>query len=89
MQLRGADLRSIREKALDRLNKLGISTTLVVTVERSVNDGELGAIVDFALQQPAVRGVTFQPVQQAGRVNVFNSAQHRLTLTEARRRILE
>lgn len=89
MQLRGADLRTIREKALDRLNKLGISTTLVVTVERGVNDGELGAIIDFALKQPAVRGVTFQPVQQAGRMNGFNSAQHRLTLTEVRRRILE
>ena len=28
MQLRGADLRSVREKALERLNRLGISTTL-------------------------------------------------------------
>ncbi len=54
--------------ALERLNKLGISTTLVVTVERGVNDDELGSIVDFALQQPCVRGVTFQPVQQAGRL---------------------
>jgi hypothetical protein len=68
MRLRGADLLGIREKALERLNRLGISTTLVVTVERGVNDDELGAIVDFALTQPAVRGVTFQPVQQAGRV---------------------
>ena len=59
MQLRGADLRSIREKALERLNMLGISTTLVVTVERGVNDGELGAIVDFALKQPAVRACYF------------------------------
>jgi len=89
MQLRGADLRSTREKALERLNRLGISTTLVVTVERGVNDDELGAIVDFALQQPAVRGVTFQPVQQAGRVRGFESKRHRLTLTEVRRRILE
>ncbi|MGC2639382.1 MAG: radical SAM protein [Acidobacteriaceae bacterium] len=89
MQLRGADLRSTRQKALERLNRLGISTTLVATVERGVNDGELGAIIDFALQQPAVRGVTFQPVQQAGRVEGFSSAQHRLTLTEVRRRILE
>jgi uncharacterized radical SAM superfamily Fe-S cluster-containing enzyme len=89
MQLRGADLRSIRQKALERLNKLGISTTLVVTVERGVNDGELGAIIDFALQQPAVRGVTIQPVQQAGRVQGFTSGEHRLTLTEVRRRILE
>jgi uncharacterized radical SAM superfamily Fe-S cluster-containing enzyme len=89
MQLRGADLRGIREKALERLNRLGISTTLVVTVERGVNDGELGAIVDYALTQPAVRGVTFQPVQQAGRMVGFESKQHRLTLTEVRRRILE
>lgn len=89
MQLRGADLRTIREKALERLNKLGISTTLVVTVERGVNDSELGAIIEYALEQPAVRGVTIQPVQQAGRVLGFESAQHRLTLTEVRRRILE
>jgi 7,8-dihydro-6-hydroxymethylpterin dimethyltransferase len=89
LQLRGADLRSIRQKALDRLNDLGISTTLVVTVERGVNDGELGEIIDFALQQPAVRGVTIQPVQQAGRVQGFHAADHRLTLTEVRRRILE
>lgn len=89
MQLRGADLRSIREKALERLNKFGVSTTLVVTVERGVNDGELGSIIDYALQQPAVRGVTIQPVQQAGRVHGFHSEHHRLTLTEVRRRILE
>jgi hypothetical protein len=89
MQLRGADLRSIRQKALERLNKLGISTTLVVTVERGVNDGELGSIIEYALQQPAVRGVTIQPVQQAGRVEGFRSGEHRLTLTEVRRRILE
>jgi uncharacterized radical SAM superfamily Fe-S cluster-containing enzyme len=89
MQLRGADLRRVREQALEQLNRLGVSTTLVVTVERGVNDGELGAIVDFALQQPAVRGVTFQPVQQAGRMAGFDSARHRLTLTEVRRRILE
>ena len=89
MQLRGADLRSIRNKALDVLNRLNVSTTLVVTVQRGVNDGELGAIVEFALKQPCVRGVTFQPVQQAGRLQGYDSAAHRLTLTEVRRRILE
>lgn len=89
MQLRGADLRSIREKALEKLNKLNISTTLVVTVERGVNDDELGELVEFALKQRCVRGITFQPVQQAGRLMGFNNAEHRLTLTEVRRRILE
>jgi tetraether lipid synthase len=89
IQLRGADLRNIRERALERLNKLGISTTMVVTVERGVNDDELGSIVEFALQHPCVRGVTFQPVQQAGRLVNYTSAAHRLTLTEVRRRILD
>jgi uncharacterized radical SAM superfamily Fe-S cluster-containing enzyme len=89
MQLRGADLRSIRTKALEKLNRLNISTTLVVTVERGVNDEEMGSIIEFALQQPCVRGVTFQPVQQAGRLQGYDPAIHRLTLSEVRRRILE
>jgi uncharacterized radical SAM superfamily Fe-S cluster-containing enzyme len=88
MQLRGADLRSVRERALEKLNKLNVSTTLVVTVERGVNDEEMGEIVDFALKQRCVRGVTFQPVQQAGRLNGYETAKHRLTLSEVRRKIL-
>ncbi len=89
MQLRGADLRNVRTKALEKLNALNISTTLVVTVERGVNDDEMGSIIEFALQQPCVRGVTFQPVQQAGRLQGYDPAIHRLTLSEVRRRILE
>ena len=89
LELRGADLRRTREQALERLNALGISTTLVVTVKRGCNDGELGRIADFALQQRCVRGVTFQPVQVAGRVENFDPARDRLTLTEVRRKILE
>ena len=89
MQLRGADLRRIREQALERLNRHNISTTLVVTVSQGHNDGELGALVDFALGQSCVRGITFQPIQQAGRTLGYESAKHRLTLTEVRRRILD
>ena len=87
--LRGADLRRIRERALERLDRLGISTTLVVTVARGVNDDELGEMVEHALAIGCVRGVTFQPVQDAGRVDGYDPARHRLTLTEVRRRILE
>lgn len=87
--LRGADLRRIREQALARLNQLGVSTTLVVTVKKGLNDHELGRMVDFAVAQPCVRGVTFQPIQAAGRTEGFDPATDRLTLTEVRRRILE
>jgi hypothetical protein len=88
-QLRGADLRSVHQQAMARLNELGISTTLVVTVKKGLNDGELGRIVDYALAQSSVRGVAFQPVQAAGRLDGFDPATDRLTLTEVRRRILE
>ena len=87
--LRGADLRHIRLRALERLNRLGVSTTLVVTLKKGLNDHEIGRIIDYALEQPCVRGVTFQPIQAAGRLEQFNPATDRLTLTEVRRRILE
>jgi 7,8-dihydro-6-hydroxymethylpterin dimethyltransferase len=88
-ELRGADLREVRRKALENLNRHGISTNLVVVVKKGLNDGELGRILDFALQQPCVRGVTFQPIQDAGRLESYDPARDRLTLTEVRRRILE
>ncbi len=88
-ELRGADLRHIRRAALERLNELDISTTLVVTLKKGLNDGEVGRIIDFALTQPCVRGVTFQPVQAAGRLEGFDPASDRLTLGEVRRLILE
>lgn len=88
-EMRGEDMREVHEQALARLNALGISTTLVVTLKRGVNDHEIGKIIDFALTQPCVRGVTLQPVQHAGRTEQFDPARDRLTLTEVRRRILE
>ncbi len=88
VQLRGEDLREVRKKALAILNELNISTTLVVTVQKGLNTHELGAIVDFALTQRCVRGVTFQPTQIAGRLDNFDPAKDRYTLTEARADIL-
>jgi uncharacterized radical SAM superfamily Fe-S cluster-containing enzyme len=89
LALRGVDLREVHIRALERLNALGISTTLVVTLKKGLNDDEIGAIIDFALTQPAVRGVTFQPIQTAGRTEGFDPATDRLTLTEVRRGILD
>jgi 7,8-dihydro-6-hydroxymethylpterin dimethyltransferase len=86
--LRGEDLRRVRDKALARLNELNLSTTLVVTLRKGVNDGEIGRIVEHALAQPCVRGVTLQPVQDAGRNEGFDPARDRLTLTAVRRALL-
>ena len=87
--IRGADLTAIRATALENLNKYGLSTTLVVTLQNGLNTSEIGSIIDFALKQPCVRGVTFQPTQIAGRNENFNPEIHRMTLTEVRNQIIE
>jgi uncharacterized radical SAM superfamily Fe-S cluster-containing enzyme len=86
--LRGADLRLVREQAIAHLNEFQISTTLVVTLKKGLNDNEIGKIIEYGLQQSCVRGVTFQPIQIAGRLEQFNPQQDRYTLTAVRRAIL-
>lgn len=88
-QLRGVDLSSVRLRALEQLNRAGLSTTLVMTVARGINDEEIGSVIDFAAQQPCVRGVAIQPIQHAGRTEDYDPGKQRLTLTEVRQRILE
>lgn len=85
--LRGAKLSRIRRTALERLEAAGLSTTLVVTLEKGRNDDEIGALIEHALEWRCVRGVTFQPVQEAGRIEGYDPAIHRLTVSEVRRRI--
>lgn len=89
LSLRGEDLSEIRLKALENLNKYNLSTTLVVTLQKGLNSDEIGEIIAFALKQKCVRGVTFQPVQIAGRLENFNPTTDRFTLTEVRQAILD
>ncbi|TXI17763.1 MAG: radical SAM protein [Roseateles sp.] len=89
MDLRGADLRRPHEEALARLEALGLSTTLVMTVKRGVNDDEIGDVIRHGQAFSCVRGVTLQPIQNAGRVQAYDAAKHRLTVSELRRRIAE
>src|SRR4030088_1557088 len=65
--IRGAALSRIRRQALANLEARNISTTLVCTVKRGVNDDKIGPIVRHALTYKCVRGVNFQPLQDAGR----------------------
>jgi len=87
--LRGADLRRIRTEALAALEQHGISTTLVMTVKRGVNDDEIGAVIQHALTFRCVRGVTLQPVQDAGRNENYEGKNNRLTVSGIRRAVAE
>lgn len=88
VELRGRDLSGTRRRAVDALAKHDISTTLVATLKRGVNDDQVGEILAFAQAHPNVRGVTFQPVQAAGRLHSFDPERNRLTLSEVRKSIL-
>ncbi|HEY1575397.1 MAG TPA: radical SAM protein [Pseudonocardiaceae bacterium] len=66
-QIRGRDLRGIKQRALDNCADAGLTVTLVAAVERGLNEHELGDIIQFGLAHPAVRSVSLQPVTHSGR----------------------
>lgn len=89
VDLRGARLSRVRQQALEALERVGLSTTLVAVVKRGVNDNEVAAIVRHALQWSCVRGVTFQPVQAAGRNEGFDADANRVLLSQIRREVVK
>ena len=88
-KLRGEALFEEKKKALEKLDAAGISTTLVATIKKGVNDKEIGDLIRFGMKYSCVRGVTLQPIQAAGRHENYDPALHRLTVTELRRNIAE
>ena len=70
--IRGRDLLETKLKALDRLAEAGLDAVLVPAIEKGVNHDEIGDIVRFGLDHPAVRGVAFQPVTHSGRFTAFD-----------------
>ena len=88
-ELRGEDLTEVRKTAIENLNEFNLSTTLVITLQKGLNDDEMGEIIDYALKQKSVRGVTFQPTQLAGRTENDGAKSEKITLTEVRRKIVE
>lgn len=66
-EIRGRDLREIKQRALDNCAEAGLTVTLVAAIERGLNEHEAGPVVEFGLAHPAVRAVAFQPVTHSGR----------------------
>jgi uncharacterized radical SAM superfamily Fe-S cluster-containing enzyme len=71
-QIRGRDLLLVKLRALDRLAQAKLDVVLVPTIEKNTNHHEVGNIIKFGLQHPAVRGVSFQTVTHAGRFGPFD-----------------
>ena len=89
-QLRGRALLDEKLRAIEMCAKYRIGVTLVPTVVRGVNDGQIGDIIRFAVKRsPAVRGVHFQPVSYFGRYPHSPENDERYTLDELVSAIVE
>ena len=66
--LRGEpDILAEKLRALDRLAGIGCEVVLVPAIERGVNEHEVGRIIQFGIEHPAVHGINFQPAFHSGR----------------------
>jgi 7,8-dihydro-6-hydroxymethylpterin dimethyltransferase len=72
--LRGADLRETRRRAIERCEKFNLPITLAMTVTPQ-NLPHLWDAVAFGLRYLHVRGVSFQPMFDSGRVPLHTSAR--------------
>ena len=77
--IRGRDLTDIKVRALERCAETGVSVSLAAAVERGINEQEIGAIVRFGVEHPAVTGVFLQPVTHAGRFRADTDPLQKLT----------
>ncbi|MDG6933502.1 MAG: radical SAM protein [Nitrososphaerota archaeon] len=74
--------------AIDACRKAHLGVVLVPTVIKSINDHELGGIIDFAKTNiDTVRAVNFQPVSLTGRMSKKEREKYRITIPDCVHRI--
>lgn len=49
------------------MESYGIRIVLVSTIQRDVNEDEIGGLVDFVLSKRSIKGIVFQPTFYSGR----------------------
>ena len=86
--IRGRRLQEVKRAALDNCAEAGVSVSLAAAVERGLNEHEVGAIVRFGVEHPAVNGVFFQPVTHSGRFLDFDPLE-RLTNVDVIRAVAD
>jgi len=87
MTIRGHNLLPIKLRAIENLKAAGfLSIVLVPVLVRGVNDGQVGDIIRFAVEnRDCVRAVNFQPVSMSGRINRVERNSMRITIPELMR----
>jgi uncharacterized radical SAM superfamily Fe-S cluster-containing enzyme len=81
-RLRGERLVETKQKALDNLERAGIRSTLVCTVEHTTNLHEVGRVLKFGLDRRGVRGVSYQLATYCGRHLPATELERRATMPD-------
>jgi len=68
---RGIPLKAYKERVIENCRKGGLdSIVLVTTIAKTVNDVEIGNIIQYAIDNiDLIRGIVFQPISLCGRVS--------------------
>jgi uncharacterized radical SAM superfamily Fe-S cluster-containing enzyme len=82
LALRGEELLEVKLAALERLREYDIRSTLVCTVDGTTNLHEVGAVLRFGLERPAIRGVSFQLATYCGRHMTHEDLERRATMPD-------
>ena len=78
-RVRGADLLGTKLRAIENCRRAGIQVVLAMTIIKGVNDDQLGAVLQFALEnRDVVAGIAYQPAFGSGRFDI--AAGRRLTM---------
>lgn len=82
LALRGKALLTIKQQAIANCRNAGVGVTLVPTIAPGVNLNQVGAILQFAMENmPHIRAVHFQPVSYFGRNHLPHNDQ-RITIPD-------
>jgi uncharacterized radical SAM superfamily Fe-S cluster-containing enzyme len=81
VRLYGRDLVREKQAAMERAREAHLFLTLVPTIERGINDDEIGDLYRYALSMDNINGITYQPVMDNGRYEHAYAAGERVTLT--------
>ncbi len=85
-QARGREMLDVKKKAIKNCRKVKgnpLSTVLVPTIVNTVNDDQVGEILDFAIKnRDVVRGINYQPVAFTGRIEREKREKQRYTLSD-------
>ncbi|MFP4001570.1 MAG: tetraether lipid synthase Tes [Thermoplasmata archaeon] len=86
IQARGKDLLDTKKKVIENCRKTKprpLATVLVPTIVKTINDDQVGDILDFAIKnRDVIRGVNYQPVAFTGRISKEERREQRYTLPD-------